>query len=172
MLDRIVKGGYAFVKSSYSPSLLAPEAPATIDDMGNAQGARIKARREAEKMNRQALADAVGVSRQSVIKWEDSKEPVEISRGNLRELARALKCTESYILHGGSLEGPRAPKGLDGALLQDCLSAFQEATEGRQVPPKRATEIIGELYEMWDGSGTKPPKDVLLRFIRRRLMEG
>lgn len=166
---RIVNSGYGFVKPSYPIAERGASAPARMSLMSNGQGARIKARRESQGLSRQGLADKVGVSRQSVIKWEESKGAVEISRARLSALARALKCSEAHILTGAPVDPPKATGGLDAELLLDCLIEVERALEGRQVSPQRRAEIVLAVYEMFAGGNPRPPSGPLLQFIRRLL---
>lgn len=60
---------------------------------------RIKERRMARKMSRSELAEAVGVSWQSVQLWETEGKTAP-KRARLSAVAKALDCTEEYLISG------------------------------------------------------------------------
>lgn len=60
---------------------------------------RIKERRMARNMSRYELAEAVGVSWQSVQLWETEGKTAP-KRARLSAVAKALDCTEDYLISG------------------------------------------------------------------------
>lgn len=78
-------------------------------------GSRLKALRKNKKITQQVLADAVGVSKTSVIYWEKDENTPKYE--SLNALAKALDTTTDYILTGSGEENkpksnavPVAPK--------------------------------------------------------------
>lgn len=69
------------------------------DDIGK----RITAARKAIGVNQAFIAKAVGVSRESVSKWE-SGHITSISAENMSKLARVLNTSIDYLLYGNSVD--------------------------------------------------------------------
>lgn len=80
--------------------------------------ARIKERREALKLSQKALAEAVGVTYQTVQQWEtepDPSNPKVLStapkRTRLANVAKALGVTEEWLMTGRDSDGHQHDPG-------------------------------------------------------------
>lgn len=79
-------------------------------------GARIKERREYEKLSQQSLAEMLGVSRGAVAQWEAGNNDPTIDK--IAALANALHVSVEWLLTGvGVVAGEMSPIRLDGPPL-------------------------------------------------------
>lgn len=101
---------------------------------------RIIARRKELGLTQRSLADLVGLSSVSVLKWENGQnEP----RGkNLFALARALECSPTWLLFGDEDKTPTPAIELTESLneqQQQMLELFD------QLPASEKDRIINEM---------------------------
>jgi transcriptional regulator with XRE-family HTH domain len=91
------------------------EHPAASADPAISYGALLRAKREAQKLSLQALADRLHVTPQAVHQFEKSETAGTISLRQLDKVARALGCQLSYSLRpmaatDADHSKPRSPK--------------------------------------------------------------
>ena len=108
-----------------------PETPATI-------GQRILALRRAAGMSQEALAAAVGVSRQALGKWEADQSLPGLD--NLLALAEALHTSCDELLTGRPLSQQEAPAP---ALSAEGMQALLDAREARETRRRRRSLAAG-----------------------------
>ncbi|HAV3169967.1 TPA: helix-turn-helix domain-containing protein [Acinetobacter baumannii] len=118
-------------------------------------GTRLKNQRKSKKLTQQQVADAIGVSKTSVIYWEkDENLP---KHDSLMALAQILGVTSDYLLHGkesGSLDkNITAPFPIAGRLVP-VISWVQAGTwtTADSVP-------IGTEFKEWLPPNTKCGKN-------------
>lgn len=107
------------------------ETPATI-------GQRILALRRAAGMSQEALAAAVGVSRQALGKWEADQSLPGLD--NLLALAEALHTSCDELLTGRPLSQQEAPAP---ALSAEGMQALLDAREARETRRRRKSLAAG-----------------------------
>jgi transcriptional regulator with XRE-family HTH domain len=115
------------------------------------RGERIKAQRIDLGLSQQQLADAVGVSRITIRKWEEN-DLMEIMSSNLENLARALKKEPAWVLHGGVRESaapsysPLTPE--ERQTIDDALSTFVDDVRLGKRRALIAAKLLNALYEL------------------------
>ena len=72
-------------------------------------GENIAILRRAAGLSQEALAEKLGVSRQTVAKWESGESVPDVLRCDT--LAELFDTTLEDLLHGNDAEKPKAPKG-------------------------------------------------------------
>ena len=99
--------------------------------------ANIQTTRQAAKLTQEQLAEAVGVSRQTVAKWEAGETSPDLEHA--AALADALGCTVDALVHfdseGTGLGAP--PKG------RHLFGSVKVGERGQVVIPKEARELFG-----------------------------
>ncbi|MBE6466469.1 helix-turn-helix domain-containing protein [Denitrobacterium detoxificans] len=100
-------------------------------------GANIQATRQAKGLTQERLAEVVGVSRQTVAKWESGETSPDLEHA--AALADALGCTMDTLAHfdsaGTGLGAPPRGKHLFGNV--------KVGERGQVVIPKEAREVFG-----------------------------
>lgn len=84
---------------------------------------RIKTRRKELKLSQQQLADAVKVSHVTIFKWENGD--VEPNGKNLFQLARALRCSPTWVLYGDDDKLPQPANELNDELDERQLKLLE-----------------------------------------------
>lgn len=119
-------------------------------------GERIRARRKDLKQTQKSLAKTLQLSDVSVSQWErDDSEP---TGKNLFALAKALKCSPTWILFGDEDKTPddatEAPPELDEQKLElielyDALTTTEQAAllEELRARVENANKLFEELLE-------------------------
>lgn len=122
---------------------------------------QVKLYRKQAKMTQQALADAMGVSRVAVIKWENGTN--KPSTGKLSELATALNITMPVLL-GESSSLPKDAIPIKGFASLPVLGNVQAGTfimvDDNQTPVPDLLHISVPLVEGFDAD-----KHYLLKVI-------
>lgn len=108
------------------------------------RGKRIEAAREALGLTQSQLAELVGVSRVSVIKWE-ADDAMEIKGGNLHRLAEKIGRTTHWVLFGDA--GDRVGVRSNDGVYQDATPS-QEYTYVSRVRGPQLSAGNGEI--VWD----------------------
>lgn len=100
-------------------------------------GANIQTTRQAVGLTQEQLAEAVGVSRQTVAKWESGDTSPDL--GHAAALAEALGCTvDALVNFDSSTTGLGAPpRG------KHLFGSVKVGERGQVVIPKEAREVFG-----------------------------
>lgn len=106
-------------------------------------GQKIKHFRKAKDWTQKDLADALGISYQSVQQWEDPINPKGPKRTRLASIAKALGVTEIDLLPGSEILN--SPLKLDSALLEKIILSVETEMPGASA--KEKAQAIRVLYQ-------------------------
>lgn len=105
------------------------------------QGSRLLKLRKAKKLTQQQLANKVGVSKTSIVWWEQDKSIPK--RESLEKLAYELDTTDSFIINGENI----SPKTEKMKKTEDLLKKIESLLADGKLNKADIENLDNDLFE-------------------------